>query len=69
MLMSTHENLHQGPKRLYNAFLPLRIRTLSTSPKKTLLELAKLVLRHIVGGGKDAIIKTEGDPTLPILTP
>lgn len=50
-------------------FSLLPIPGISTS-QKTLLELAKLVLRHIVGGGgKDAIIKTEGDPTLPHMNP
>ena len=67
--MSTHENLHQGPKRLYNAFFAFADTNPLNEQKNSLGACKISFVAHCRGGGKDAIIKTEGDPTLPILTP
>ena len=63
------EAIPEAPEDFLTHFSLLPIPTLSMSLKIFLKAYKISFAAHCRGGGKGAIIKTEGDPTIPILTP
>ena len=66
---STCEAVPEALEGFLTHFSLLPIPGLSTSQKNSLRACKISFAAHCRGGGKDAIIKTEGDPTLPHMNP